>query len=284
MKQPMTSPPSTGIKEIFDRELVRLRRARAARDFENFDFLLRRCEEEFSDRLAGVAPERRAAGFDRVLDLGSHKGSAARVLAGVPDLNPSFLVQYDICEPMLKKSALNVVGSDELLPFANASFDLILAPLTLHFANDLAGALVQIRRCLKPGGLFLTSLFGGETLSEFREAFARAEIEMEGGLSPRVIPFADIKDLGALLQRVNFAEPVCDLDKVTVTWSSARSLMRDLRGMGLANPMIERRKTLLRRQTFKALERIYMDQFGTGGEIPASFHILFGTGWAPEER
>lgn len=282
----MNSSSSPGIKEIFDRRLVRMHRARAARNFKDFDFLLRRCEEEFVDRLASVAPQRLADGFDRVLDLGSHKGSAARVLDQVRAISPSLVVPFDFSEHMLEAGtagALNVVGSDELLPFADASFDLILAPLTLHFANDLPGALVQIRRCLRPGGLFLTSLFGGETLSELREAFARAEIEMEGGLSPRVIPFADIKDFGALLQRVNFAEPVCDVDKVTVTWPDAVKLMRDLRGMGLANPMIERRKTLLRRQTFKALERIYMDQFGTEGEIPASFHIIFGTGWAPED-
>lgn len=282
----MNSSPSPDIKEIFDRRLVRMRRARAARNFADFDFLLRRCEEEFSDRLASVAPQRLADGFDRVLDLGSHKGSAARVLERVPAISPSLVVPFDFSEHMLETGtagALNVVGSDELLPFADASFDLILAPLTLHFANDLPGALVQIRRCLRPGGLFLTSLFGGETLSELREAFARAEIEMEGGLSPRVIPFADIKDFGALLHRVNFAEPVCDVDKVTVTWPDALKLMRDLRGMGLANPMIERRKTLLRRQTLEALERIYVDQFGTGGEVPASFDILFGTGWAPED-
>lgn len=279
----MTSPPPPGVREMFDRKLVRARRTRAAKGFEGFDFLVRRCDEEFADRLASVAPARREGGFQRVLDLGSHPGSALRVLDGAPDINPSLLVHCGLSGHRIE-TGHNVVGSDELLPFADNSFDLILAPLTLHFVNDLPGALVQIRRCLRPGGLFLTSLFGGETLTELRAAFGRAEIEMEGGLSPRVIPFADIKDFGALLQRVNFSEPVADVDKVTVTYKGVRDLMRDLRGMGLANPMTERRKSPLKRATLAALERIYRDEFGIEEEIPASFHILFGTAWAPEEK
>lgn len=284
MKSPVTSPPPSAPRPIFDRGLVRARRSRAAKGFGDFDFLVRRCEEEFADRLASVAPDRLRNGFDRVLDLGSHRGSAARVLGAVPAITPSMVVQSDLSQHMLEARTAgthSVVGSDELLAFADESFDLILAPLTLQFANDLPGALVQIRRCLRPGGLFLTSLFGGETLWELREAFSHAEIEVEGGLSPRVIPFADVKSFGALLQRVNFAEPVADLDKVSVSYKGVRPLMRDLRGMGLANPMIDRRRAPLKRATLEAVERLYMDQFGTAEEIPASFHILFGTGWAP---
>lgn len=285
MKTPLTSPPPSGAQQIFDRQLVRARRSRAAKGFAAFDFLLRRCEEEFADRLASIAPDRRKGGFDRVLALGAHPGSAARVLGAVPDINPSMLVHSDLSEHMLgapTSGIHSVVGSDELLAFADQSFDLIMAPLTLHFVNDLPGALAQIRRCLRPGGLFLTSLFGGETLMEFRDAFARAEIQVEGGLSPRIIPFADVKSFGALLQRVDFAEPVADVDKVAVSYQGVRALMRDLRGMGLANPMTERRKTPLRRATLEALDQIYRETFGTKEEIPVSFHILFGTGWAHE--
>lgn len=298
MTEPVPTTPATplpgpqgppGIKEIFDRRLVRMRRTRAAKRFENFDFLLERCEEEFVDRLIGYLAGRRAdegatgpeAGFDRVLCLGTHKGSAGRITRNVPDFKPSLLVECDLAAGMLdgcSQPDLKVVGSDELLPFAPASFDIVLAPLTLQFANDLPGALAQIRRALKPGGVFLCAVFGGETLHELRTAFAQAEIDVEGGLSPRVVPFADIKDFGGLLQRVGFSEPVCDVDKVTVSYSKVTGLMRDLRGMSLANPMIQRRKTFLRRQTLNALEHTYAAQFKRDGQIEASFHILFGTG------
>lgn len=267
-----------------------MRRDRAARHFENFTFLLERCEEEFSDRLGSYLAGRQAQGdgtedFGRVLCLGAHKGSASRVLRDVPDFTPSLLVECDLSAKMLSGTdqSFNVVGSDELLPFAPASFDIILTPLTLQFANDLPGALAQMRRCLKPGGLLLCAIFGGETLHELRSDFAKAEIDVEGGLSPRVIPFADIKDFGGLLQRVGFCEPVCDVDKVQVSYPNVTRLMRDLRGMGLTNPMHERRRTFLRRKTLQALERACKDQSGSENQIEASFHIIFGTGQAAKD-
>lgn len=308
MKPAMTSlalTPPTVVKEIFDRRLVRMRRDRAAEHFENFAFLLERCEEEFADRLGSYLAGRQAGNVGaaadesagRVLCLGAHKGSVGRILRDVSTFAPSLVVECDLSAKMLggmlggTDTAFNVIGSDELLPFAPASFDIILAPVTLQFANDLPGALAQIRRCLKPGGLLLCAIFGGETLHELRGAFAQAEIDIEGGLSPRVIPFADIKDFGGLLQRVGFSEPVCDVDKVSVTYSKVTGLMRDLRGMGLTNPMRERRRTFLRRKTLAALERTYRDQFGIEGrdqfgiegQIEASFHIIFGTGRVAED-
>lgn len=287
-----TPPPPPGVKEIFDRRLVRMRRDRAAKSFEDYSFLLERCEEEFAERLGSYLAGRKAGNesaapgddFGRVLCLGSHKGSAGRVLRDVPSFTPALVVECDLSAKMLggipdrADPAFNVVGSDELLPFAPASFDIILAPLTLQFANDLPGALAQMRRCLRPGGLLLCAIFGGETLHELRGAFAKAEIDIEGGLSPRVIPFADIKDFGGLLQRVGFTEPVCDVDKVRVSYAKVTGLMRDLRGMGLTNPMHERRRAFLRRKTLDALERIYEDQSGSENQIEASFHIIFGTG------
>jgi SAM-dependent methyltransferase len=289
---PRTPDKSPGqVPEIFDRHLVRARRARAARAYGDFDFLLKRCEEELADRLSGYHAAYKAQhsgkspadGFDKVLCLGEHKGSAQRILSGIPGLVPSLVVTCDLAAPMLEsKTAHKIVGSDELLPFAPASFDVILAPLTLQFANDLPGALAQIRHCLRPGGLFLCAVFGGETLHELRAAFTSAEIEVDGGLSPRVIPFADIKDFGGLLQRVGFSQAVCDTDKVSVSYATVRRLMRDLRGMGLANPMVLRRKAFLKRSTLAALESAYADQFGFEGEIEASFHIIFGTGHIPE--
>lgn len=285
-------PPTPGVKEIFDRRLVRMRRDRAAKSFEDYSFLLERCEEEFAERLGSYLAGRKAGNesaapgedFGRVLCLGSHKGSGERVLRDVPSFAPSLLVECDLSAKMLSRipdradPAFNVVGSDELLPFAPASFDIILAPLTLQFANDLPGALAQMRRCLRPGGLLLCAIFGGETLHELRGAFAKAEIDIEGGLSPRVIPFADIKDFGGLLQRVGFTEPVCDVDKVRVSYAKVTRLMRDLRGMGLTNPMHNRRRAFLRRMTLEALESTYKNQFGSEDQIEASFHIIFGTG------
>jgi NADH dehydrogenase [ubiquinone] 1 alpha subcomplex assembly factor 5 len=286
--------PKTSANLLFDRTLVRRRRDRAALSFSQFDFLLRRCEEDFAQRLEAVSPERKAKGFGRVLNLGCHDGSGLRILKALKedpwsekpidlfvacDLSDSFARRHLAQAP--RSPAL--VVDEEWLPFAEESFDLILAPLTLHFVNDLPGALVQLRRCLRPGGLLLTCLFGGETLSELRTVLSQAEIDIEGGLSPRVIPFTDVKDLGALLQRVGFSEPVTDVDRVTVTYPDLRHLIRDLKGMGLANPMIERRKTPMKAATLEAASVSYSELFREDGEISASFHILFGTSWAAKD-
>ena len=276
-----TSPNS-----LFDRPTVRIRRDRAARVFADFDFLLRRCEEDFLDRLATVHQARFSDRSLDVLVLGSHTGFAAGLgdRMGAASVQ---LVQADASAKMagLARSALfspAVVAEEDWLPFRDESFDLILCPLTLHFANDLPGALIQIRRALKPGGLFLSSLFGGETLAELRQSLANAEIEVEGGLSPRVIPFTDVKDYGALLQRAGYHEPVSDLDRVTVEYSSFESLVRDLRGMGLPNPMTERRKEPMSRKTrARAIDHYQEDHGGPDG-LSTSFHLLYGTAWAPE--
>ncbi len=177
-----------------------------------------------------------------------------------------------------------VQADEEALPFADQSLDLVVSGLALHFVNDLPGTLLQVRRALKPDGLLLAAMLGGTTLTELRTALLAAEEEIEGGASPRVAPFADVRDLGALLQRAEFALPVADAETVTVTYAHPLALMRELRGMGAANALLHRRKAPLRRATLGRALEIYADRFGlANGRIPATFEIMTLTAWAPHE-
>ncbi|HEV8679560.1 MAG TPA: methyltransferase domain-containing protein, partial [Stellaceae bacterium] len=175
-----------------------------------------------------------------------------------------------------------VAADPELLPFRDASFDLIVSNLVLHWAADLPGALVQLRRALKPDGLLLAALFGGSTLAELRTALFEAELAEEGGVSPRVSPSIELGDAAALLQRAGFALPVADSETITVTYPDLLALMRDLRGMGETNALAARRRSFLRRATLARAALIYAERFGADGRrIPATFEILFLCGWAP---
>ena len=169
-------------------------------------------------------------------------------------------------------------------PFAEASLDLVVSALALQWVNDLPGTLVQIRRALKPDGLLMAAMLGGDTLIELREAFASAESEIEGGLSPRVAPFADLRELGALMQRAGFALPVVDSDRLTVRYESAFALMRDLRAMGATNVLAERRRAPLRRATLMRMAEIYAERFADAdGRVRATFEIVWLSGWSPHE-
>jgi SAM-dependent methyltransferase len=160
----------------------------------------------------------------------------------------------------------------------------VVSALALQFVNDLPGTLIQIRRALKPDGLFLAALAGGDTLTELRQAFAAAEAEIEGGISPHIAPFADLRELGALLQRAGFALPVTDVDRLTVRYVSPFALMEDLRRMGASNPLIERRRRPLKRATLNRVADIYCERFADGdGRIRATFEIVWLSGWAPHE-
>ena len=170
------------------------------------------------------------------------------------------------------------------MPFAERHFDLVLSCLSLHWVNDLPGALVQIRRCLKPGGLFLGAVLGGETLKELYEAFLIAEAEVEGGVSPRISPFTEIRDAGQLLQRAGFTEPVSDCDTITATYSTAFNLLTDLRNMGEANALHARRRNFTPRKTFLRMAKAYEDRFQeAASRLPATFQIIYLTGWAANE-
>lgn len=243
------------------------------------DFLLRRAAMDMAERLQGV--QRR---FNNILALGAYGGLLANMLA---EFQPeaSLIVTMEASAPLLAQCPSPKVRADEeLLPFRDDVFDLIASALSLQLVNDLPGTLIQIRRALKPDGLFLGAVLGGRTLHELREAFMQAEMELEGGVSPRVAPMADIRDYGGLLQRAGFALPVTDSDLVTVAYSSPLALMSDLRAMGASNVLTERRKTLLRRAILQRAVEIYIERFANEtGRIKATFEIVHLAGWAPHE-
>ncbi|MBL27738.1 MAG: SAM-dependent methyltransferase [Rhodospirillaceae bacterium] len=263
---------------IFDRMAVRRHRDRAAAAPDGHDFLLVEIADRLADRLADTSRK-----FPLALDLGCHRGEIGRTLGGRGGIET--LIQADGSAVMAKAAGgLALVADEEALPFAEGSFDLILSSLTLHWVNDLPGTLIQARRVLRPDGLFLAAMLGGETLAELREAIIEAEIAEEGGARPRISPFAEVRDAGSLLQRAGFALPVVDLDTITVSYSNALALMRDLRWMGEANAIAARPRTFTRRATLLRAAAIYADRFGdSDGRIPARFQILFLTGWAPHE-
>ncbi|CAA7616917.1 methyltransferase domain-containing protein [Magnetospirillum sp. UT-4] len=269
----------SGSITIFDRALVRKRRDRAAAGFAAHDFLVREAAERLADRLDDVTRR-----FPVALDLGCHTGELAAVLAGRGGIET--LVQCDLSPVMARLAAATghptLAADEEWLPFADNSFDLVVSALSLHWVNDLPGTLVQLRRVLRPDGLLLVSLLGGETLTELRQCLAEAEIAKEGGLSPRVSPFAEVRDLGQLLQRAGFALPVADSDTVAVRYAEPFRLLADLRGMGETNAVLERRRTPLRRATLFAALEAYGGRFaGPDGRVPATFHLLTMTAWKP---
>jgi SAM-dependent methyltransferase len=182
------------------------------------------------------------------------------------------------------RTSLRIVADIEALPFGAASLDLVVSAFALQTVDDLPGTLIQIRRALKPDGLLLAALLGGDTLTELRESFAVAESELTGGVSPRVAPFADLRDMGALLQRAGFALPVTDADRVVVRYSSPLALMADLRRMGATNPLVDRRRVPLRRNVLARLIEVYAERFSDpDGKVRASFDIVWLSGWAPHE-
>jgi len=269
----MSSPPV-----IFDRTLLRRRRARALGMGPSI-FLIERVAEELADRLATVLRR-----FDYAVDLGTPTADLRRALAESGKVGTIIAVDPLAACACLRETdrELTVAADEEALPFRDASLDLVVSGLALQFVNDLPGTLVQIRRALKPDGLLLAALAGGDTLTELRQAFAAAEAEIEDGISPRVIPFADLRDMGALLQRAGFALPVTDVDRVTVRYPSPLALMHDLRRMGATNPLAERRRRPLRRATLARMMAIYGERFADpDGRIRATFEIVWLSGWAP---
>lgn len=248
---------------IFDRQLLRRRLARA-QALGPATFLIDRVAQELGERLSAVLRR-----FERAADLGAPSDAVARVLRKSGKAGAVI-------------STGTVAIDEEALPFADASLDLVTSALSLQFVNDLPGTLIQIRRALKPDGLFLAALIGGESLNELRNAFAQAESEVEGGASPRVAPFADLRELGALLQRAGFALPVVDSDKLTVRYQSVFALMHDLRRMGATNNLSERRRAPLGRKTLARMAEIYAQRFADAdGRLRATFEVVWLSGWAP---
>ncbi|BCJ89722.1 methyltransferase [Terrihabitans soli] len=256
---------------LFDTALRRSRLERARNLGLSDEFLMPRIAEEMAERLAPVLRD-----FPNAVDLFS-RGTDIRDALKSVDRIGSLKRAGD--EP-----GADITVQGEALPFAPASLDLVVSALALHWAEDLPGLLVQIRRALRPDGLFMAAVAGGETLNELRRAFAEAESETLGGLSPRVIPFADVRDLGALLQRAGFALPVVDSERLTIRYKDIYGLFRDLRSLGATNPMLARAKTPLRRQTLAKLDEIYRAHFSDpDGRIRATVEIVWMSGWAPHE-
>jgi SAM-dependent methyltransferase len=272
--------PDKGAPQIFDRRLVRMRRDRIASSgaASGADFLLARVADDFVERLGIVRRE-----FPLAASFGAYNGLLARRLRAVPSIGKLIDVEPSL-ECLAHSAGLKVGAEDDALPFAAQSLDLAVSGLSLHLVNDLPGALVQINRALKPDGLLLAALLGGETLKELREAWLLAEADLFGGASPRVAPFADVRELGGLLQRAGFALPVADSDSVRVTYASPLAVMQELKAMGASNMLMERsRIPVSRRLLFRASE-IYQERFGLpDGRVPATFEIITLTGWVPHE-
>jgi SAM-dependent methyltransferase len=259
---------------IFDRPLLRARRARA-RMLGPAAFLIEHVAEDLAERLSAVLRD-----FDLAADIGTPTNAVRRAI----ERRAGAIVAVDPIAAHLAGERLAVAADEEALPFRDASLDLAVSALALQFVNDLPGTLIQIRRALKPDGLFLAAMVGGDSLAELRAAFAEAESEIEGGVSPRVAPFADLRDLGGLLQRAGFALPVADVDRVTVRYDSPLALMHDLRRMGASNALAERRRAPLRRSTLRRMMEIYARNFtDADGRIRATFEIVWLSGWAPHE-
>ena len=246
---------------LFDRALLRARMERARRAG-SATFLLDRIREDFEERLQAVM----------------------RNFADVADIStPGELLRPPIANRFQSIRHFDF-GPSEILPLQPASLDLAISALAFQFVNDLPGVLAQIRRALRPDGLLLAAMIGGDTLTELRQSFAAAEAECEGGASPRVAPFADLRDIGSLLQRAGLALPVTDVDRVVVRYDSAFALMADLRRMGATNILIERRRTPTRRATMLRMAQIYSERFADAdGRIRATFDVIWLSGWAPHE-
>jgi SAM-dependent methyltransferase len=258
----MASKSDNAAPILFDRALLLMRQSRAL-CFGPATFLLDRVVEDMEERLHAVL----------------------RDFADAADIwTPGTVLRKPSRDRFKSVTQISLDLEQESLPFQPESLDLVVSGLAFQFVNDLPGVLAQIRRALKPDGLLLAAMIGGDTLTELRQSFAAAEAECEGGVSPRVAPFADLRDVGALLQRAGFALPVTDVDRIVVRYDSAFALMQDLRRMGATNILVERRRTPTRRATMLRMAQIYGERFADpDSRIRATFDVIWLSGWAPHE-
>jgi SAM-dependent methyltransferase len=261
---------------LFDRKLLRARRARFAHEIGQREFLLEHVAREIAERV-----ELMLRPFPLALDLGAYHGLLGRKVATLPSVGEMIYAESAYAFAALCPRP-SLVCDEDLLPFKAASLNLIVSGLALHRVNDLPGALVQIRRALNPDGLFMAALLGARALIELREVLVEAEAEIEGGASPRVSPFGDVREYGALLQRAGFALPVADAETLTVLYASPRELMREVRALGGGNVLLARSRKPLSRPTLERAEALYRARHGTPeGRVKATFEIVYLSGWAP---
>ncbi len=266
---------SDGI-DVFDRRQVRLHRDRAAPKFHDHDMLFREVAKRLADRLLDIKRK-----FPLALDLGCHSGGLAALLPKASGIEA--LIQSDLSPEMARRAGANtLVADEEMLPFDEQTFDLVVSNLSLHWINDLPGTLIQIRRALKEDGLFVSAILGAGTLRELRECLITAEVEIHGGAGPRLSPLANLGDAAALLQRAGFSMPVADGDTLKIKYTDVFRLFADLRGMGEANAVVTKRKTFTSRAVMFRAAALYLERFGDAdGTIPATFEVIYLHGWSP---
>ena len=268
------------IPNLFDQKLIRQHRQRAARKFSDFAFLKDAAAARLADRLDLIRRD-----FDLCLDVGAHDGRLMQHLTRLGKIG--CLIQTDPAEKFVintRQHGPGVVHVLSELPYKPQSFDAVFSCVSLHWVDDLPGLMIQARELLRPDGLLLVNLLGGNSLIELKQVLAEAEQGITGGVSPRCAPMADIRDIGGLMSRAGLALPVADSDRITVNYPHIYRLMQDLRGMGEQNSLLARLKTPTKRKVFLEAAEIYQKRFGRAdGQIPASFEIVTLTGWAPHE-
>lgn len=267
-----------GQPDIFDRHALKLRWQRALKNVGNgADFLMRLVAEDIEDRLATIKRD-----FPVALDVGGHSSLVEEALGRAPNVGTAF--RMDVLCPTNKGTSPACVIDDAQPPLKDESVDLIVSALHLHLVNDLPGTLIQLNRALRPDGLLLATLPGADTLNELRDVLMRAEIDVAGGVSPRVSPFADTRDLGGLLQRAGFALPVADVDRMTVRYDNLFGLLKDLRVMGATSVLTDRPRTPLRRDVLLRAAVLYATDYSDpDGRIRATFSLVTISGWKPHE-
>jgi len=263
---------------IFDRRRLRRNRDRAAAHFARHDFLLQEVAGRLHEKYLEINRD-----FQNIVDLGCHGGELARLL------QDKTVIGQDLSRQLLNASSgpnsgPKVQADEEYLPYLPQSLDLVLSNLSLHWVNDLPGCLAQIMQALKPDGLFLSAVLGGESLTELRHSMMAAEVNIRGGASPRISPFMDARDAGSLLQRAGFALPVVDVDRITVTYENAFKLMADLKGMGESNVLSKRFRGLTSPKVMRETAKIYQEKFTDHrGRITVTFDIIYMMGWSPHK-
>lgn len=264
----------TNNSQVFDRTTVRFHRDRAAAGFSQHAGLFHEVADQIIDRLSGITHP-----FQTILELGAHDGYLGSRLRSIEPTRS--VIASDLSLPQISTAAPDVmdrlVADEEFLPFAPSSFDLIVSNLSLHWVNDLPGTLSQIYACLKPGGLFIATLFGETTLLDLRQAIVEAEVELSGGISPRLSPVLDMPTASMLLQRAQFTLPVTDLESFHLVYSSPLRLMHDLRHMGESNAHTGRTRTPTNRRLFPLACAKYPAR--PDGRITADFDVIFLHGW-----
>src|SRR5437588_8617191 len=255
---------------VFDRAAVR-RNLRRARKLGAATFLIDRAAEDLCDRLCAVLRR-----FELAVDLASPSDAVRRRMRGADMVSTLIAVTDAVpADRSARGDDLRIVADAEALPLGENALDLVVSALALQFVNDLPGTFAQICRALKPDGLFLAALIGGDSLTELRQAFAAAESELEQGASPRVAPFADVRAVGMLLQRAGFALPVADVERFSVRYESPFGLLQDLRRMGATNALVERRRKPLRRRTLFRMAEIYAQRFSDpDGRVRVTFEFV----------